>query len=256
MQITKEGRVFLPARISDNYGMDREKYEKSLSNLEPVRRKQLLEGDWDVRPSGGKFKAEWFIPITEAPKDLTLCRYWDLAATEPEPGKDPDWSSGVLLGLSSKGQWYILDVKRAQSSPLNTERLIQSTARRDGINVRIRMEQEPGASGVITIDHYARSVLVGYNFKGIRSTGSKEERANPVSSAAEAGNVFMLDGPWNSDFLDEIEAFPVVEHDDQVDGLSGAFAELGVGRGGEYEVVDMSIERPGRGTFSRGRTLI
>ena len=33
-------------------------------------------------------------------------------------------------------------------------------------HVSIRMEQEPGSSGLNTIDHYARNVLVGHDFLG------------------------------------------------------------------------------------------
>jgi predicted phage terminase large subunit-like protein len=73
-------------------------------------------------------------------------------------------------------------------------------------------------------------VLVGWNFKGIRSTGSKVERARPLSSAAEVGNVKLVRGPWVSAFLDEAEAFPEGGHDDQIDSVSGALAELVVRR--------------------------
>ncbi|GEM_PF-3677974 len=64
---------------------------------------------------------------------------------------------------------------------MQVEQLIRQTAELDGRAVRIFMEQEPGSSGINTIDHYCRRVLSGYAFYGIRPTGSKEERARPVS---------------------------------------------------------------------------
>jgi predicted phage terminase large subunit-like protein len=88
------------------------------------------------------------------------------------------------------------------------------------------MEQEPGSSGVNMIDHYARVVLKGWPFRGVKTTGPKEVRANPVSSAAEAGNVKLLRGAWIGAFLDELEIFPAGAHDDQVDAVSGAFEVL------------------------------
>ena len=48
----------------------------------------------------------------------------------------------------------------------------------------------------------------------------------PLSSAAQAGNVKLVRGVWNTDFLDEIDAFPESVHDDQVDAASGAFGKL------------------------------
>jgi len=52
------------------------------------------------------------------------------------------------------------------------------------------------------------------------------ERAGPVSSQAEVGNIRLHRGPWVGAFLDEVEAFPLGGHDDQVDALSGAMMRL------------------------------
>jgi predicted phage terminase large subunit-like protein len=71
--------------------------------------------------------------------------------------------------------------------------------------------------------------LPGYAVKGVRSTGSKAERAAPVSSAAEAGNVKLLRGAWIGAFLDEAEAFPNGAHDDMVDAVNGAIGKLTTG---------------------------
>ena len=68
--------------------------------------------------------------------------------------------------------------------------------------------------------------MKGFVCYGHKTTGSKEMRANPVSSAAEAGNVKLVRGAWINDFLDEIEMFPYGAHDDQVDATSGAFEML------------------------------
>jgi predicted phage terminase large subunit-like protein len=216
-----KGRVFVPAKLQDNPYLDQAAYLESLSELDSVTRAQLLNGDWTAKPAGNKFRREWFEIVDQAPAGIRRVRYWDLAATEPKPGKDPDWTSGGLEG-EKDGVYYIIDVRRTRSTPKGVEALIKQTAELDGRAVDIYMEQEPGSSGVNTIDHYAREVLKGYSFRGNRVTGSKEIRANPLSAAAEAGNVKLVRGPWISDFLDEIEAFPQGSHDDQVDCVSGA----------------------------------
>ena len=127
-----------------------------------------------------------------------------------------------------KGIYYIGDMRRARLSPDGVDRLISQTAAVDHATrvVVIRMEQEPGAAGKIVIAHYQRGILKGYDFRGVPSSGSKVDRARPVSSAAEAGNVRLLAGTWIEDFLDEIEAFPNGSYDDQVDTISGAFADI------------------------------
>lgn len=221
-----EDRVFLPARLDDNPHLDQAEYEKSLGNLDPVTRQQLLNGDWSARQGGSKFRREWFEIVDTAPADCQRVRRWDMAATEPKPGKDPDWTAGCLMGLARTNTLYIIDMKRMRGTPGACEALVKQTAEIDGNETMIRMEQEPGSSGVKAIDDYQRRVLMGYDFRGVPSTGKKEVRANPLASQAEAGNVKLVRGPWINAFLDEAELFPLGGHDDQIDAASGALADL------------------------------
>ncbi len=142
---------------------------------------------------------------------------------------------GALVG-QSEGVWYILDIQRFRASPLEVERRVRQTAEMDGMTTSVYLEQEPGASGVQAIDHLRREVLPGYAVFADRPVGNKPDRARPLASAAEAGNVHLVRGPWVSTFLDEAEAFPYGAHDDQVDAVAGAMrvatraeAELWVG---------------------------
>jgi phage terminase large subunit-like protein len=68
---------------------------------------------------------------------------------------------------------------------------------------KIRMEQEPGATGKIVIDDYAAE-FVGINFEGDRPTGAKETRAQPLAQKAEQGRVKIREAPFNEALLGEI----------------------------------------------------
>jgi predicted phage terminase large subunit-like protein len=93
--------------------------------------------------------------------------------------------------------------------------------------VTIRMEQEPGSSGKALCDQYARYVVPGYDFQGIRATGDKVTRARPFAAAVANGNVRCVRSPWLTDWLDELSSFPeAANHDDQVDSAVGAFTHL------------------------------
>jgi predicted phage terminase large subunit-like protein len=225
-------RRYLPATLSDNPSLDAVEYLKNLQHLDPLTRQRLLAGDWDALPEGGMFRREWFHVVEphQLPDDLRWVRFWDRASTAPEQGKDPDYTAGALVGFR-KGIWYIKNIVRFRDTPQGNERRIREVALADGKRVAIWMEQEPGSSGADVISHYARHVLAGFAFKGRRSTGSKAERAGPVASAAELGNVRLCSGPWVSDFLDEATGFPMTPHDDMIDALSGAFACLSSGSG-------------------------
>ena len=217
------GAVFIPSLLSDNPSLDQETYRHNLEHLNPVDRERLLNGDWDITEQGDYFQRHWFTFLDDIPRDTRIrwVRYWDLAATEKG-----DWTAGCLLGLTTEGQWIVADVRRMRGTPYEVERFIAATAATDGTGVAIRMEQEPGSSGVNTIDHYRRRVLVGYDFKPDKKTASKTVRANPVSSAAEAGNIILITGAWNREFLDEITVYPRGSHDDMTDSLTGAFSML------------------------------
>jgi phage terminase large subunit-like protein len=48
-------------------------------------------GNWKIRPAAGLyFKREWCTVVDQAPADLDVVRYWDLAATEKTELNDPD----------------------------------------------------------------------------------------------------------------------------------------------------------------------
>jgi predicted phage terminase large subunit-like protein len=218
-------RPFIPARLEDNPHIDREAYERSLAQLDPVTRAQIKTGDWSVRQAGALFQREWFEIVEAAPAGLRCVRFWDLASTDPKRADDPDWTAGAKVG-ERDGVYYIMDVRRRRARPLAIEQLVRQTAELDGRAVEVVIEQEPGSSGVNTIEHYQRRVLKGFTCRGHRTSGSKVTRAAPVASAAEAGNVKLVRGPWIEAFLDELEAFPLGAHDDQVDALSGAVEVL------------------------------
>lgn len=187
----------------------------------------MYQGNTRTIRAGRKFKGDWFkiIDLSEVPANIRSVRYWDLAGTEPKPGKDPDWTAGAHVG-EANGKYYILDVRRKRAAPYEVEEFVRATAAEDTRLVPIFMEQEPGSSGKNTIDHYAREVLKGFAFVGRPSTGSKELRANPLSAAAQAGNVYLVRGAWNNDFIAEAESFPYGKHDDQMDAASGAVDAL------------------------------
>ncbi|MBE9594202.1 MAG: phage terminase large subunit [Proteobacteria bacterium] len=229
VELSKRNLFFQPAYLEDNPYIDQEAYIESLDRLDPISREQLRYGNWDVELVGNMFKRESFNIITSAPPNLQQVRYWDLAASEPKKNEDPDWTVGALLSASN-GQYYIKSIVRFQKAPADTEKIIKQTAQIDDITTKIYMEQEPGASGVIAIDHYARDILQGYAFTGIKSSGSKVVRAQPFSAAVENGNVKICkECQWIEDMLYELVAFPTKGiHDDIVDALSGAFTQLNI----------------------------
>ena len=55
---------------------------------------------------------------------------------------------------------------------------------------------------------------------------AKVRRAMRFSAQCEAGNVRVVEGPWNLDFLEECCAFPHYAFCDQVDAASAGYLKL------------------------------
>lgn len=228
-------RIFIPSGLQDNPHLDQAEYREMLEGLDSVTRAQLMNGDWNIAGDGNMFKREWFDNrlISEIPRGVNLIRkvrYWDLASTDEakaikEKG-DPDYTASVLQALGDDGNVYILEVTRDRLSPAAVEKLVRSKAERDGrTGTAIWMEQEPGSSGVATIFTY-RKLMLGFNFRGDKPSGSKIERARAASAACENGLVYIVRGAKTKAFLNELEAFPVGAHDDMVDAFSGGLIKI------------------------------
>jgi predicted phage terminase large subunit-like protein len=226
----EKGRIFIGAGLADNPFLDAEQYKLALDELDPITKAQLLDGNWEIRESGNMFSRKWYVvvPISDIPSSVRRVRFWDLASTDPNRRKNkkdkrsPDWTVGLKIA-ACQGLYWIEDICRFQKKPAEVEFVIKATAQLDGYNCAIRMEHEPGSSGDVSIDHYARKVLDGYDFDGIKSTGSKVQRAEIASIASQQGRVFMVSTCRNqTEFYDEIEVFPYGAKDDMVDAFSGA----------------------------------
>lgn len=223
--------TFITASIQDNKILLEKDpgYMANLMALPLVDRERLLGGNWKIRPSSGLyFKREYFEIVDSAPADCIWWRSWDLAATEKTADNDPDWTVGVKIGRDTNGVFYIGDVVRFQKSPLHVEQSIINVASQDGTGVRIALSQDPGQAGKSQAEYLIRK-LAGYRVSAERETGDKVTRAGGFSAQCEAGNVKLVRGLWNNDYLTELENFPTDGkhgHDDQVDASANGFNRI------------------------------
>jgi predicted phage terminase large subunit-like protein len=205
---------------------------EELQELERAMGPYASAGQLQQRPApreGGFFKRKWFEMEEMSPKKVRMrVRWWDMAATKKAGSNNPDYTAGVLLSIDYNNIVYVEDVINVRQTPSETEQLILATAQQDGKDVKIFMEQEPGSAGKIVISHMSRNVLIGYNFKGFPSTGSKEAYAGPLASYAQQGNLRLVRGAWNNMFLSQVEVFPNGDHDDMVDAASKGFARIAI----------------------------
>lgn len=229
--------TFISASIFDNPALLKadKGYLANLNSLGTVEKGRLLGGNWDIRPSAGMYfpkdKAKVVPSIPGRIKKL--CRAWDLAASEVSATyPDPDSTSGVLMASLYDGRSIVLDVVRGQWASNDVRKKILETAKNDKSKygrVVIRIPQDPGAAGKEVAQSYIK-MLTGYVVKVKRVTGDKVTRAEPVASQWQAGNVLLLAGPWNAQYINEADSFPDGKHDDNEDATSDSFTEITTGR--------------------------
>lgn len=224
---TEQGELLCPQVIDD----------KKVKQLENDLGEYGTAGQLQQRPApegGGLFKREWFKFLDVRPALCRWTRGWDTAGSE---GKG-DYTVGSLVGeefewtlvdrkkqLLSTGRIVVADVQRDQLGPDGVDKLMKVTATLDGKTIPIREEQEGGASGKAGVTSRAQR-LVGWDYKAVSLGANKQVRAKPFRAQCEAGNVYLVRGDWNEEFIQELSNFPTGKHDDQVDATSCAFNSM------------------------------
>jgi len=172
------------------------------------------------------FRPDWVRLVDEAPpEDETIrCRGWDTASSE---GKSADYTAGARISYHAEsGLYFIEHVTRGKLSPGRLKQRIGGTAQSDGYETSVRIEREPGGSGLIA----AEALLEGlddYDTDSVRASGSKDARWEPLAIAMENGKVFIVaDRAWAEEFIEELLRVPSSAHDDMVDAASLAYSEL------------------------------
>lgn len=216
---TKEGELLFPERFP-RHVVERDKHAMS-----SVNGSYAVAGQYQQRPvprGGGMFKREWFKPLPARPPFKKSVRGWDFAATE-----DPSAArtAGVRIDEDDEGRFIISDVVKGRLSPHAVEKLLVLTAQSDTRRVKGSIPKDPGQAGIAQVQYLIKK-LAGYAYTSSPESGAKDVRAQPLAAQAEIGNVYIVEGEWNAEFIDEITMFPAGKFMDQVDAASRAFNEL------------------------------
>ena len=226
------GRVFIPAKLADNPFIDRAEYMRSLMELDPVTRAQLLDGLWITDPKNKPFKAEYWRGQNRYDiQDPALARQcigrylsWDTGL------KDKDDSAYSALVVGEVMPDYHLVVREVWRERLLFPQLVDQIARfareynRDGKLHGVIIEDK--ASGISayqtlmqTSEDWLRPLLIPFE-----PGGDKRARAEQAAVWCTR-NVVHLPHPSNSalwlpDFEYELFAFPDSQYKDQVDAFT------------------------------------
>lgn len=229
-------RVRIPALAEDDDPLGRAPGEAlwparfTADDLAQIR--TVLGRDFDalyqqapIAREGGMFRLADLARYVEAvPAVARRVRYWDTASSDGHG----DRTAGVLMA-EADGVYYIEDVVLGQWASAERKRIQRATAERDNARhfgaVKQWQQQEPGSGGKDQANDFIR-LMAGIPCSTEPARQNKELGAEPLAAQVQGGNVRVLRGAWNAEFVDELVAFPSGRFDDQVDGAAGAFRQL------------------------------
>lgn len=184
-----------------------------------------------VEREGNIFKRAWFMDETtnkiynvlereEVPYDAPKLRYWDFGAS----GKKGDATAGMLTAWTGE-DLIMIDLVTGKFTANQVLRKFQQTAKRDGKDVLIRIEQEPGSASKLLINKFRRSKeFKGFNIRGDKVKLKKNVRSFDLEALAEDGRIWFVRGDWNIQVIDHLVAFTGQEGkpDDIADACTGS----------------------------------
>jgi predicted phage terminase large subunit-like protein len=237
-----EGRVFIPARLTDNPHLDGEQYRKSLENLDPFTRRQLLHGSWEEF-SGNHFSPLAWPRFRDAgdafvlePRRLVLhADTWRFLVCDPavSAGRRSDYTAIVVFAVVPGGDLLVLDVVRAK---LDVRAIVPALAE---VCRRWRPLSFAALESVAFSRLLVREASRNPDIPGVHEVkpAGKGKLARAVAAIVkgERNEIHLPadDPPWLDEFVSELAAFTGLNdaHDDQVDCLA-------------YGVIAASMFRP------------
>jgi predicted phage terminase large subunit-like protein len=194
----------------------------------PKRYPYSWAGLYQQRPTpdkGGLFEPEKIEVVDVPPECVRVVRFYDLAVTEK---KKADWTAGIKLGVTHDERFVIFDVFRVQQELPDVHQGVIQNAKIDTPTVPIRLEAEK--AGIVELQFLLRDPnLRAWTIDAESPEGDKYTRAAPVAARVNSGRFMMVRAEWNRALVDELRLFPLGDHDDQTDALSGAFRMLSDG---------------------------
>ncbi len=202
----------------------------NLARLRAIQ--QVSEYDFEAlyqqrpRKRGGQVLSD--TPTRYVEPDVHGARIIIAADTASSQRKTADYTAFAVLAGKMAGANARADLLELRRARLDLTGLAAAAA---------ELQERYGA--VIVLEETAQSQpilqylkLQGLNVRGVRPVGDKFTRAQPMAAAWNGGRLRVPESaPWLSALLDEASNFTGTaadEHDDQIDALSYAWAELHV----------------------------
>ena len=171
---------------------------------------------------GNIVKRSWFPIITQ--QEFYAMRYkepvhffLDTAYNEKKAGQDND-PSGILAACKIRNNIYIIHAQKMYKEMPELLRYLPEYMQNNHASKESTLRVEPKANGESVVQMLRRATDLNVT-RTPSPKDSKEVRLRANSAPIECGRVYLVEGVWNTEFLDEVCGFPTQPHDEYVDIL-------------------------------------
>lgn len=185
-------------------------------------------GQFQQKPSaegGNIVKEAWFRKISQA--DFYALRYnetmhffVDTAYDEKQKKTDND-PTGILAACMINNNIYVYNAMQIWKTFPDLIRFLPEYMKANLATSQSSLRIEPKANGISVVQ-----TLEAISSLNVTRTptpkDSKAERLHAVSPTIECGRVYIVEGDWNDEFIDQVCGFPQRLHDEYVDILGYA----------------------------------
>ena len=186
-------------------------------------------GQYGQTPSaagGNIIKESWFRKISYS--DFRALRFkeaihffLDTAYDEKKKKTDND-PSGIIAACKIKNNIYITHAKKVWKSFPDLLRFLPEYMYANDYDSSLStLRVEPKANGKSVVQQLEDSTTLNVTYTPT-PTDAKDVRLHAIAPKVECGRVFLVEGEWNEEFIDEVCGFPTKVHDEYVDLLGYA----------------------------------
>ncbi len=168
---------------------------------------------------GAIFKRAWWKFYREMPRVRRRVWVWDTAVKTQDHN---DFTCGLLISETSDGYYIEKMVKERMEYP-DLKRAIQTYFHAEKTHAVVIEDKSSGQQVIQDLRRDTTIPVVAFD------AGGKDKilRASIASPKVEAGKVFLPEAaPWAADLIENMAAFPDVEHDDDVDAFTSGIIYL------------------------------
>lgn len=230
-EMERDGALMSDRHIGDALWPERHSLAKLLKQQQRSPRDfSALYQQRPVIEGGNIVKRDWFRHISMA--EFRALRfnepmhfYLDTAYKKKNASGHDNDPSGILAACRINNDIYLYDAMSVWKEMPDLLRFLPEYINAHEGNSESVLHIEPKANGVSVVQMLRESTTLNVR-ETPNPTDDKEVRFRVVSPRIECGRVYIVDGSWNEDFLNQVCAFPATSHDEFVDILGYAINDL------------------------------